>query len=96
MPDNRENLAAAWDEAAAGYESYFVPRFWAWNEEALRAMTEEALPPGAVLVPCCGPGHELAALSQRLPGRELVGVDLSAEMVARAGARAGSEREGRR
>lgn len=37
---------------------------------------------GPVLVPCCGPGHELPALACVLgPGYEVIGVDLSQGMV---------------
>ncbi|GAB3725848.1 hypothetical protein GCM10027598_44010 [Amycolatopsis oliviviridis] len=53
----------------------------------MRALPSD-LPDGPVLVPCCGTFPELAALTARLPGREIVGVDLSAGMAARARKRA--------
>jgi len=85
-----EELARAWDEAAEDYERYFVPRFAPWVAEAVRALTGGALPAGPILVPCCGTFPELPALVEAYPGREIVGIDLSAGMVALARARAGS------
>ncbi|MFD5096987.1 class I SAM-dependent methyltransferase [Amycolatopsis thailandensis] len=46
------------------------------------------LPDGPVFVPCCGTFPELDALAARFPGREIVGVDLSAGMAAKARKRA--------
>lgn len=77
-------LAQGWDEAAAGYETYFVPRFAPWVAAAVRAITTEVLPDGPVLVPCCGTFPELDLLVEHCPGREVVGIDLSAGMVGRA------------
>jgi SAM-dependent methyltransferase len=74
-------LARSWDEAAAGYEAYFVPRFAPWVSTAVRAVTGAALPDGPVVVPCCGTFPELDALAEHLPGREFVGIDLSEGMV---------------
>jgi SAM-dependent methyltransferase len=54
----------------------------------VRAIPVEPLPGGPVLVPCCGTFPELEALTGHLPGREVVGIDLSAGMVRRAGERA--------
>ena len=61
----RELLAKAWDDAAPGYDRYFVPRFAPWTDQALRVLSKEArrLPAGPVLVPCCGPGQELIFLA---------------------------------
>lgn len=44
------------------------------------------VPPHApILVPCCGPGHELPAAALTLgPGREVIGVDLSQGMISLA------------
>jgi SAM-dependent methyltransferase len=105
------HLARGWDEAADGYEAYFVPRFAPWVASAVRAIpggaasgrsgAEPAVkrprlatgpvaprPDGPVLVPCCGTFPELDALAGHLPGREIVGIDLSAGMVRRANERA--------
>lgn len=84
--DRRSLLARAWDEAAAGYDRYLVPRFEPWLTAAVRAVPD--LPPGPIVVPCCGPFPELPALRRLHPGRELVGVDLSAGMVDMARERA--------
>ncbi len=46
------------------------------------------MPDGPVLVPCCGTFPELDLLTERLPGREIIGIDLSAGMTALARRRA--------
>ncbi|MFC4854524.1 class I SAM-dependent methyltransferase [Actinophytocola glycyrrhizae] len=83
-----DRIARAWDAAAQGYDAYYVPRFAPWVADAVGAVTGSALPDGPVLVPCCGTFPELPALVEHLPGREIVGIDLSAGMVriARAAA----------
>lgn len=88
MDDAQERLAQSWDEAAEGYDQYFVPRFAPWLNDAVQAVAGVELPPGPVLVPCCGTFPELPALQAALPGRELVGVDLSAGMIDLARERA--------
>jgi SAM-dependent methyltransferase len=88
-PDSHKGpaqLARSWDQAAAGYDDYFSPRFAPWIDAAVAALPAD-LPPGALAVPCCGTGHELLALAARFPGRALVGIDLSAGMLARAAER---------
>ncbi|MGC7096266.1 class I SAM-dependent methyltransferase [Amycolatopsis lurida] len=80
------DLACAWDEAAEGYEAYFVPRFAPWVRTAVDALGP--LPDGPILVPCCGTLPELDVLTERFPGRPVTGLDLSAGMVRLAGARA--------
>lgn len=62
-------LAQAWDEAAEGYEQYFVPRFAPWVADAVDAVAGE-LPSGPILVPCCGTFPELPALraAEATPG----------------------------
>lgn len=80
-------LARAWSDAAEEYERYLVPRFAPWVVAAVGALTAD-LPPGPVLVPCCGTFPELPALAAAHPDREIVGVDLSPGMVALATARA--------
>jgi SAM-dependent methyltransferase len=64
-----------------------VPRFAPWVDTAVRALPE-ALPDGPVLVPCCGTFPELDVLTEHLPGREIIGIDLSPGMAARARRRA--------
>lgn len=87
-------IARGWDAAAAGYEAYFVPRFAPWVDAAVQALSAAPVPhgpvlqgpvlQGPVLVPCCGPFPEADALVERFPDRPIVGLDLSAGMVARA------------
>jgi SAM-dependent methyltransferase len=103
-------VARGWDEAADGYEAYFVPRFAPWVVAAVDALTRSAegnalsaagasgaapevgvpdrLPEGPILVPCCGTFPELDLLIERLPEREIAGIDLSEGMVRRARERA--------
>jgi SAM-dependent methyltransferase len=86
----RDRVARGWDAAAEGYDAYYVPRFAPWVADAVGAVTGVPLPDGPVLVPCCGTFPELPALAEHLPGREIVGIDLSSGMVgiARAAAAA--------
>lgn len=81
-------LARGWDEAAAGYEAYWVPRFAPWVRAAVDSLLTAPVPDGPILVPCCGTFPELDELVQRLPDREIVGIDLSAGMVRLARERA--------
>lgn len=80
-------LSRGWDEAAEGYERYFVPRFAPWLETALNGLPRE-LPGGPVGVPCCGTFPELPPLAEAYPDREIVGVDLSPGMLEHARLRA--------
>ncbi|MEV4259855.1 class I SAM-dependent methyltransferase [Kribbella sp. NPDC049584] len=86
MTDRLSRLARSWDEAAEGYEQYFVPRFAPWVQAAVDAV--HTIPFGTVLVPCCGTFPELELLAPRFPDRRIVGIDLSAEMVRLARLRA--------
>ncbi|GAA3216716.1 class I SAM-dependent methyltransferase [Dactylosporangium siamense] len=86
--DRLARLARGWDEAAAGYEAYYVPRFAPWVADAVDAVTAGPLPDGPILVPCCGTFPELPALAARLPDRDVTGLDLSAGMVRLARERA--------
>lgn len=89
QPGDRSTLLArSWDEAADGYEAYFVPRFEPWVGTAVTALAAGPLPDGPILVPCCGTFPELEALARLDLGREIVGIDLSPGMVVRARARA--------
>lgn len=87
MPDHSERIARGWDEAADGYEAYFVPRFAPWVRTAVAAIAVGG-PDGPILVPCCGTFPELDALIEHFPDREIVGIDLSAGMVRLARERA--------
>ncbi|WP_427890280.1 class I SAM-dependent methyltransferase [Kribbella sp. GL6] len=88
MTDRLSRLAQSWDQAAEGYEQYFVPRFAPWVRTAVDTLGS-SLPDGPILVPCCGTFPELDLLAPRFPDRKLVGLDLSAEMVRLARNRAG-------
>ncbi|GAA1606302.1 MULTISPECIES: class I SAM-dependent methyltransferase [Kribbella] len=92
MTDRLSRLARSWDEAAEGYEQYFVPRFAPWVRAAVQTIGT-SLPDGPILVPCCGTFPELDLLAPRFPDRKLVGLDLSAEMVRLARARAAGRAE---
>jgi SAM-dependent methyltransferase len=89
--ERRAGLARAWDDAASGYERYFVPRLAPWVTGAVHGLGEVGLPPGPILVPCCGSFPELPSLTAAHPGREIVGIDLSAGMVALARERAAGQ-----
>ncbi|MCU0658768.1 MAG: class I SAM-dependent methyltransferase [Polyangiaceae bacterium] len=73
-------LTVAWDQAAIGYDTYFVPRFEPWLRDAC-ARLAVPLPPGGLVIPCCGTGPELVSLHQLHPEREILGVDLSSGML---------------
>ncbi|ALG15147.1 class I SAM-dependent methyltransferase [Kibdelosporangium phytohabitans] len=86
--ERRALLARAWDEAAPRYEQYFVPRFTPWVASAVATIAGATLPAGPILVPCCGTFPELPALRNSHPRREIIGIDLSPEMVRWARQRA--------
>lgn len=86
MTDRLSRVAQGWDEAADGYEAYFVPRFAPWVKAAVDALGEVS--DGPILVPCCGTFPELDLLAPRFPDRTIAGIDLSAEMVRLARERA--------
>lgn len=86
--DELTRIARGWDEAAAGYEAYFVPRFAPWVDSTVDAITATPLPDGPILVPCCGTFPELPALLRHFPNRDIIGIDLSPGMVRLARDRA--------
>lgn len=80
-------LAESWTQVAEGYEAQLVPRFQPWTQDALAQLNQfaPALPPGACVVPTCGPGQELPLVAAVLgPDRTLIGSDLSPGMIERA------------
>ncbi|WP_329002130.1 class I SAM-dependent methyltransferase [Kribbella sp. NBC_00709] len=89
MTDRLARLARSWDEAAEGYDAYFVPRFAPWVQAAVDELDD--VPEGPIVVPCCGTFPELELLTPRFPGRRIVGIDLSAEMVRLARRRASGQ-----
>lgn len=75
-------LATCWNEAATAYENYFVQRFAPWNDRAVAALIEASqLCDGALLVPCCGPGWEVARVATARPRQVVIGIDFSHAMV---------------
>jgi trans-aconitate methyltransferase len=80
-------VSEAWDQAADGYERYFVPRFAPWVRTAVDDLDD--LPDGPILVPCCGTFPEVELLAPRFPDHRIAGIDLSAGMVELARRRAG-------
>jgi ubiquinone/menaquinone biosynthesis C-methylase UbiE len=85
-PATPPSVAEVWDEAAEGYEAYFVPRFEPWLRDAIAALGAPSplVSEGSIAVPCCGPGRELELLASALPDRTIVGVDVSSKMCAHA------------
>jgi SAM-dependent methyltransferase len=74
----------AWDDAAHGYDAYFSPRFAPYLGAAVGALIGRGsdLPKsGCIVAPCVGPGRELGPLARAFPERQIVGSDLSGEMV---------------
>ena len=76
-------LAESWSIAAEGYDEIFVPRFKPWTDNALALLgsAEFKLPAGDVLVPTCGPGHELPLVAELLKNRNVRGTDLAPGMI---------------
>ena len=76
-------LAESWSIAAEGYDEIFVPRFKPWTDNALALLgsAEFKLPQGDVLVPTCGPGHELPLVAELLKNRNVRGTDLAPGMI---------------
>jgi ubiquinone/menaquinone biosynthesis C-methylase UbiE len=90
---NRDSVSE-FDRGAELYETVVVPFTRPVHEEAL-ALMRRLLPPAArVLDLGCGPGTELFRVAEWVPEGEVVGIDLSAEMVAAAWA--GAQQRGLR
>jgi len=83
-------ISQSWTDVADDYDRNLVPRFAPWTNTALDTLGAHAasLPPGAVYVPCCGPGQELPLVAALVGDRSVLGVDLSSGMIARARERA--------
>lgn len=72
------------DRSAGIYETIVSPVTKPVHEEALKLIERFMVPATRVLDLSCGPGTELARLAALVPKGEVVGVDLSAAMVAKA------------
>ena len=84
-------LAESWTQAADIYDAELAPRFEPWTRDALFQLSlyADGLPPGACVVPTCGPGQELPLAAAVVgPGRALIGSDISPGMVKIASMRA--------
>ncbi|WP_411868830.1 methyltransferase domain-containing protein [Vulcanococcus limneticus] len=75
--------SAPWDERyRTGADGWELGRPTPPLEQFLRAEPRRPLPPGQVLVPGCGRGHEAALLAEL--GFAALGLDFSAEAITRA------------
>lgn len=87
--------SAPWDQRyREGADGWELGRPTPPLERFLRADPRRPLPPGPVLVPGCGRGHEAALLTEL--GFTAIGLDFSAEAIARARELHGDERPGLR
>lgn len=59
-------------------------RYTAWSRSIVMDAIADVSAPARVLDVCCGTGVVTAALSDRFPGAEVIGLDLSQEMLGRA------------
>lgn len=82
-----DTIVRAWHEAAAGYATYFEPRFRPWIEDAVASLQAISPPPGVAVVPGCGAGQELPLLAEALPRHRILALDPAPGMCAQAQAR---------
>jgi SAM-dependent methyltransferase len=83
--------SAPWDQRYRdGADGWELGRPAPPLDQFLRADPRRPLPPGQVLVPGCGRGHEAALLAEL--GFQAIGLDFSAEAISRAQALHGSGR----
>src|SRR5438309_12128653 len=93
MSTSRDEEITRFDRWSATYDRSPAQRlFFTWVHRAVcdALMSGDSTPRRLVDVGC-GTGRLLAQLRERLPGAELVGVDPSAGMVAKARARLGQQ-----
>ena len=83
MAETSPSVAAPWDERYRdGTDGWELGRPAPPLEQVLRHDRRAPKPPGQVLVPGCGRGHEAALLAEL--GFEAIGLDVSGEAVAEA------------
>lgn len=59
-----------------------------WTNYTMQRFVAQKLPHGPILVPACGPGHELVMLANAFSdGRHIIGIDLAEGMVDLANSR---------
>ncbi|MFZ9968089.1 MAG: methyltransferase domain-containing protein, partial [Steroidobacteraceae bacterium] len=91
MDSDSASASASWDQRYRdGADGWELGRPAPPLERFLRADPRRPLPPGRVLVPGCGRGHEAALLAEL--GFVVTGLDFSAEAIARARALHGADR----
>ncbi len=82
-PEDKEKVkyfdicAEEYELATHTYKSYLLPR-------SLEIAKSQIDPSSYILDAACGPGHELGKLTQLVPYGEVIGLDLSADMIKRA------------
>ncbi len=83
MGERRMSDSAPWDQRyREGSDGWELGRPAPPLEQCLRTDPRRPGPPGRVLVPGCGRGHEARLLAEL--GFEVIGLDFSAEAIARA------------
>jgi ubiquinone/menaquinone biosynthesis C-methylase UbiE len=83
-PTDHDHLVAEFDRMGEVYDAFVRPFSRAVFGEALDELTAWLRPDARVLDAGCGVGRELRAVARRLPGGEVVGIDLAAGMVRAA------------
>jgi ubiquinone/menaquinone biosynthesis C-methylase UbiE len=84
QPAEHGDLVVEFDRTAEVYDLFVRPFSQPIFEEALDGLTPYLARDARVLDAGCGPGRELRKMARRVPKGEVVGVDLSAGMVATA------------
>ena len=83
MGDSLARVAAPWDQRyREGTDGWELGQAAPPLDQALRHDPRAPVPPGRVLVPGCGRGHEAALMASL--GFEAIGLDVSAEALAEA------------
>lgn len=83
-PTGHDDLVREFDRSAEVYAAYVQPFSQPIFDEALDTLDRWLRPDARVLDLGCGPGRELLRVARRVPGGEVVGVDLAAGMVVTA------------
>lgn len=83
-PPKDYNPVEYFDRTAAVYETWVKPFSRPIYEETAKLMQPFLVPTARILDTSCGPGTEMLQLAELVPEGEVVGMDLSAGMVATA------------
>lgn len=84
------DIQGDYDALAADYDANWLARLEPTTREFLDLALAKTLPDGPILDLGCGTGATTARLAARFPEREIVGVDLSPQMLRRAEERCGA------